>query len=109
MVSPFPELQDTPPLIYGSIIYHRSRKARGTYTAVDHPYDIPIDTSYPSPYGDVGPSELSTSEMDVEAGRARRGSYSHQRDTRFQDYARERDGGEEHLENAEMGSRTQLR
>jgi len=48
------------PLIYGSVIYHRSRKAKGTYAQVGHPYDMPIDTSYNGEPYTAGPSELSS-------------------------------------------------
>lgn len=74
------------PLIYGSIIYHRFRKNGGAYKAVDltHPVGDLGETAYPSQYTPF------VQDHDMEAGRrvpgARRLSYNHTKDTRFESY-----------------------
>jgi hypothetical protein len=78
------------PLIYGSVIYHRSRKDGGSYKPVDHPYQNPVadfgaPTAYPSQY------KAFVQESDIESNRvpgARRLSYNHQKDPRFESYRR---------------------
>ena len=96
------------PLIYGSFIYHRSRKAKGTYSQVDHPYDMPIDTSYNGEPYTIGPSELSTRDMEQGEGLVGGGRPAY--GTQYEPYREHvpRDGpspGPEY----EMGSRRELR
>lgn len=78
------------PLIYGAVVFHRSRKAAGAYKPVGHPYSNPAGdfggpTAYPPQY------KALVLESDIEANRipgARRLSYNHQKDTRFESYRR---------------------
>jgi hypothetical protein len=74
------------PLVYGSIIYHRYRQTGGAYKQVDHARDnqaFSEATGYPSQYTPF------VQDHDAESGRvpgARRLSYNHQKDTRFESY-----------------------
>lgn len=73
------------PLIYGGIVFYRDRKG-GVYNKVGHPYAVPTgNTAYPSAYTPF------VYDHDTEANRtpgARRASYNHQKDTRFESYRR---------------------
>ena len=81
------------PLIYGSVIYHRSRKESRTYKPVEHPLSMPQDnivpTEYPSQYKHFV-AEEQHDDVESRPGRPRRLSYNHQRDTRFESYRQER-------------------
>ena len=80
------------PLIYSSVIYHRFRHEQKSYKPVDHPYSVPINTSYESQF----PKAYATPEThsDLESnmgttnvgGRARGVSFNHERDTRYDTY-----------------------
>jgi len=78
------------PLIYGSVILHRSRRDQKSYKPVDHPYSNPVNDfgapmAYPQQY------KAFVEVQDVEAARipgARKLSYNHQKDTRFESYRR---------------------
>ncbi|TVY21591.1 hypothetical protein LARI1_G000159 [Lachnellula arida] len=76
------------PLIYGSVIYHRSRKSR-IYRPIEHPSLVPEDniasTGYPSQYKKFV-AEEQHEDVESSSGRPRRLSYNHQRDTKFESY-----------------------
>jgi len=80
------------PLIYGSVIYHRSR-TNAKYKPVEHPLSMPRDniasTEYPSQYKKFV-AEEPHGDVESAPGRPRRLSYNHQRDTRFESYRQER-------------------
>ncbi|KAH8667400.1 hypothetical protein BGZ60DRAFT_431641 [Tricladium varicosporioides] len=85
------------PLIYGSVIFHRSRKEKKFYSPVDAPYNVrngvhnvnANDLSYPSQYkGFI--TEQPAASVEAPTERPRRLSYNHTRDTRFESYRRER-------------------
>ncbi|KAF4632775.1 hypothetical protein G7Y89_g5340 [Cudoniella acicularis] len=74
------------PLIYGSVVYHRTRREQKFYKPVDIPHN-PTDLEYPSQYKNF----VVEQPVDAPApGRPRRLSYNHQRDTRFESYRQER-------------------
>ncbi|KAH6671753.1 putative acyl-protein thioesterase 1 [Halenospora varia] len=85
------------PLIYGSVIFHRSRKEKKFYSPVDAPHNVRNDVhnlntndlSYPSQYkGFI--TEQPAAGIEAPTERPRRLSYNHTRDTRFESYRRER-------------------
>jgi hypothetical protein len=80
------------PLIYGSVIYHRSRRT-ARYKPVEHPLSMPqsniAPTEYPSQYKKFV-TEEHHDDVESAPGRPRRLSYNHQRDTRFESYRQER-------------------
>ncbi|TVY56152.1 hypothetical protein LCER1_G002574 [Lachnellula cervina] len=79
------------PLIYGSVIYHRSRKSR-IYRPIEHPSLVQEDniasTGYPSQYQRFV-AEEQHEDVESSSGRPRRLSYNHQRDTKFESYRHE--------------------
>ncbi|TVY36557.1 hypothetical protein LSUB1_G005831 [Lachnellula subtilissima] len=76
------------PLIYGSLIYHRSRKSP-TYKPIEHPSLVPEDSiapaGYPAQYKQFI-AEEQHEDVESSSGRPRRLSYNHQRDTKFESY-----------------------
>ncbi|TVY43701.1 hypothetical protein LOCC1_G004781 [Lachnellula occidentalis] len=79
------------PLIYGSVIYHRSRKSQ-TYRPVEHRSLVPEDniapTGYPLQYKQFI-VEVQHEDVEASFGRPKRLSYNHQRDTKFESYRQE--------------------
>jgi hypothetical protein len=81
------------PLIYGSVIFHRTRKEAKSYKPVDHPLQNPDlnggAMEYPSQYQGFVQVQPG-GQGDLEANRvpgARRLSYNNKRDTRFDSYS----------------------
>ncbi|KAG9230867.1 putative acyl-protein thioesterase 1 [Amylocarpus encephaloides] len=76
------------PLIYGTIIFFRSRLGR--YAPVNRPSTaIPMDTSYPQQYKELIVEEGHPNPA-TSVDQSRRICYNHQRDTRFESYRNER-------------------
>ena len=89
------------PLIYSAVIYHRLRREKRSYAAVDLSHCVPISYLHnnPMPYGtnplynhQYTPEIQGFVARDLEAGPGmeRRASYNHERDTRFDMYQQER-------------------
>lgn len=76
------------PLIYGSIIFHRTR--RDGYASVSNPNRAPLLDALPeypaAPTNYAGYNAKAYTATDIEAqpSRERSNSYNHQRDTRFE-------------------------
>ncbi|KAG0650543.1 hypothetical protein D0Z07_3076 [Hyphodiscus hymeniophilus] len=91
------------PLIYGSIIYHRLRKEKKSYTPVNHPYSLQADTqdhhssqipvaynTSATSHGPLRDIESNREHPGVDVQRARSPSFNHERDTRYETYMRTR-------------------
>ena len=86
------------PLIYGVVVWRRSKITNGAYAPVATP--LPSETLYPSQYKHfVAEEAIAVEPTRPSAVGGRRLSYNHTRDTRFESFRHERRS----LSNPDMG------
>ncbi|KUJ13875.1 uncharacterized protein LY89DRAFT_672147 [Mollisia scopiformis] len=90
------------PLIYGSVIYHRTR--RDGYSSVIDPNANPSNVDgvpeYPAiqtPYTGYSAKAYAAPDIEAQPGSERRASYNHERDTRFEAFRSSSYGNESYL------------